>query len=149
MTFKSNFALWSSFQVKFERAVNGLGGQKSSQGSNLIWSNGIQCKNRRSFYWRVTGALFWVKNIKSAIWDIKYDYASLNRKGLQSLRAVKTKSRVKVVKSKETPCTPGSGNWRVELLEKYNEDSFDGCKGHTKKTANKGRKKSRKKWRIK
>ena len=33
----------------------------------------------------------------------------------------------------------------MELLEKYNEDSFDGCKGHTKKTANKGRKKSRKK----
>ena len=27
------FALWSSFQVKFERVVNGLGGQKSSQGS--------------------------------------------------------------------------------------------------------------------
>ena len=30
---KSNFALWSSFQVEFERVVNGLGGQKSSQGS--------------------------------------------------------------------------------------------------------------------
>ena len=28
LTFKSNFALWSSFQVKFERVVNGLGGQK-------------------------------------------------------------------------------------------------------------------------
>ena len=27
------FALLSSFQVKFERVVNGLGGQKSSQGS--------------------------------------------------------------------------------------------------------------------
>ena len=26
------FALWSSFQVEFERVVNGLGGQKSSQG---------------------------------------------------------------------------------------------------------------------
>ena len=24
LTFKSNFALWSSFQVKFERVVNGL-----------------------------------------------------------------------------------------------------------------------------
>ena len=33
LTFKSNFALWSSFQVKFERVINGLGGQKSSQGS--------------------------------------------------------------------------------------------------------------------
>ena len=31
LTFKSNFALWSSFQVKFERVVNRLGGQKSSQ----------------------------------------------------------------------------------------------------------------------
>ena len=31
LTFKSNFALWSSFQVKFERVLNGLGGQKSSQ----------------------------------------------------------------------------------------------------------------------
>ena len=30
---KSNFSLWSSFQVEFERVVNGLGGQKSSQGS--------------------------------------------------------------------------------------------------------------------
>ena len=29
-----------------------------------IWSNAIQCKNRKFFYWRVTGALFWVKNIK-------------------------------------------------------------------------------------
>ena len=33
LTFKSNFALWSSFQVKFERVVNGFGGQKTSQGS--------------------------------------------------------------------------------------------------------------------
>ena len=29
-----------------------------------MWSNGIQCKNRKIFYWRVTGILFWVKNIK-------------------------------------------------------------------------------------
>ena len=56
LTFKSNFALWSSFQVEFERVVNGLGGQKSSQGSIFIWYNGIQCKNRKCFYWRVTGA---------------------------------------------------------------------------------------------
>ena len=28
-----NFALWSSFQVEFERVLNGLEGQKSSQGS--------------------------------------------------------------------------------------------------------------------
>ena len=33
LTFKLNFALWSSFQVEFERVVNRLGGQKSSQGS--------------------------------------------------------------------------------------------------------------------
>ena len=26
-------------------------------------------QNRKICYWRVTGALFWVKNIKSAIWD--------------------------------------------------------------------------------
>ena len=64
LTFQFNFALWSSFQVKFERVVNGLGGQKSSQVSIYIWSNGIQCKNRKIFYWRVTGALSLVKNIK-------------------------------------------------------------------------------------
>ena len=29
----AKFALWSSFQDKFERVVNELGGQKSSQGS--------------------------------------------------------------------------------------------------------------------
>ena len=28
---KSNFALWSSFKVIFERVVNGLGGQNCSQ----------------------------------------------------------------------------------------------------------------------
>ena len=28
---KSNFALWSSFKVTFERVVNGLGGQNCSQ----------------------------------------------------------------------------------------------------------------------
>ena len=33
LTFYFNFALWSSFQVEFERVVNGLGGQKSSEGS--------------------------------------------------------------------------------------------------------------------
>ena len=27
------FSLWSSFQVEFERVVNGLGGKNSSQGS--------------------------------------------------------------------------------------------------------------------
>ena len=55
LIFSFNFALWSSFQVEFERVVNGLGGQKSSQGSILIWSNGIQCKNRKIFYQRLTG----------------------------------------------------------------------------------------------
>ena len=50
--------------VEFERVVNGLGGQKSSQGSIYIWSNGIQCKNRKIFYWRVTGELLCIKNIK-------------------------------------------------------------------------------------
>ena len=68
LTFWFNFALWSSFQVEFERVVNGLGGQKSSQGSILIWSNGIQCKNRKKIYQRLTGAkrmyFFWVQNIK-------------------------------------------------------------------------------------
>ena len=33
LTFSFNFVLWSSFQVEFERVVNGLGGQKSSQDS--------------------------------------------------------------------------------------------------------------------
>ena len=68
LKFMLNFALWSSFQVEFERIINGLGGQKSSQGSVWIWSNGIQCKNWKIFYWRVTGALFWVKNIKVPFW---------------------------------------------------------------------------------
>ena len=35
LTFKSNFALWSSFQVEFERVINGLGGQKILSGLNL------------------------------------------------------------------------------------------------------------------
>ena len=68
LTFKSNFALWSSFQVKFERVVNGLGGQKSSQGSIYVWSNGIQCKNRKNFllegHRSEKDVLFWVQNIK-------------------------------------------------------------------------------------
>ena len=52
----ANFALWSSFQVKFERVVNGLGGQKSSQMSISTWSNGFQCKNRKIVTYGVTGA---------------------------------------------------------------------------------------------
>ena len=37
---------------------------KILSGLNLNGSNGIQCKNRKNFYWRVTGALFQVNNIK-------------------------------------------------------------------------------------
>ena len=48
LTFKSNFAFLSSFQVNFEKVVNGLGGQKSYQSSILTWSKGIQCENRKS-----------------------------------------------------------------------------------------------------
>ena len=35
LTFKSNFALWSSFQVELERVINGLGGQNIISGLNL------------------------------------------------------------------------------------------------------------------
>ena len=42
-----------------------------------------------------------------------YNYAALNKKGFQSLRPVRVKSRVK---RKIGAPSPGSGNWRVELL---------------------------------
>ena len=42
-------ALENVFQVKFERFVNGLGGQKSAQLSISTWSSGIQCKNKKFF----------------------------------------------------------------------------------------------------
>ena len=45
LTFKLNFALWSSFQVEFERVVNGLGGQKSSQQSCTCILSGSQLKS--------------------------------------------------------------------------------------------------------
>ena len=41
LTSNSNFVLLSSFQVKFERIVNGIGGQKSHQRSILTWSMGM------------------------------------------------------------------------------------------------------------
>ena len=72
LTFKSNFALWSSFQVQFERVVNGLGGQKAAQLSISTWSSGIQCKNkkflsRESQEWKT--CTFLGPKHKSAIWD--------------------------------------------------------------------------------
>ena len=43
-----------------------------------------------------------------------YNYAALNKKGFQSLRPVRVKSHVK---RKIGAPSPGSGNWRVELLK--------------------------------
>ena len=72
LTFKSNFSLLSSFQVKFERVVNGSGGQKSYQRSILTWSMGMQCENRKVFTWGLTGVnyvYFLGPKHKNAIWD--------------------------------------------------------------------------------
>ena len=53
----------------------------------------------------------------------KLDYASINRKGLQSVKTIKTKTKIKGRKVvKKTPATPSSGDWRVELLKKYEHD---------------------------
>ena len=54
----------------------------------------------------------------------KHDYAALNKRGLQSAKSVKIKSKVKskVVKNRELCATPGSGDWRVELRTKYDQN---------------------------
>ena len=59
------FCTLFSFQLQYQWVVNGSGGQKSSQGSIYIWSNGIQCKNRK-FFFRGSPEHFLHKN---AIWD--------------------------------------------------------------------------------
>ena len=67
-TFKSYFALWSSFPVKLERVINELGGQKICSVVNQTWSSGIQCKNRKFCYLGSRRSekrvLFWAQNIK-------------------------------------------------------------------------------------
>ena len=41
---KSNFALWSSFKVEFERVVNGLGGHRSkNSGPKFIMLSSVNC----------------------------------------------------------------------------------------------------------
>ena len=57
----------------------------------------------------------------------KHDYASLNKKGFLSAKTVKIKSKTKASKRRDLPMTPGSGDWRVELLDKYdvNEQNVD------------------------
>ena len=54
-----------------------------------------------------------VKHVKA-----KHNYSSLNKHGLQSLKVPKVKSRIKTG-GRNTPTTPGSGNWLVELLNKF------------------------------
>ena len=44
-----NFALWSSFQLEFERVVNGLGGQKSSQAQSKYGLMGSSAKTGKIF----------------------------------------------------------------------------------------------------
>ena len=58
---------------------------------------------------------------------VKHDYANLSKKGMQSLKIGKTKSRVKskMIKNGGLPATPGSANWRVELFAEYNEQEPD------------------------
>ena len=56
----------------------------------------------------------------------KHNYASLNKKGLQSLKVPKVKSRLKMSDSNEIPATPSSGAWRVELLSKYEDKDTHG-----------------------
>ena len=59
------FCTLFSFWLRFQWVVNGSGGQKSSQGSILIWSNGIQCKNRKK---KFRGSLEHFLDT-NAIWD--------------------------------------------------------------------------------
>ena len=45
----------------------------------------------------------------------KHDYTTLNKRGLQSVK-VKSKIKSKLMRKRDLPVTPGSGDWRVELL---------------------------------
>ena len=49
------------------------------------------------------------------------DYAKLDRKGFQSLKALRTKSKIKALNKAHVTCSPGSGNWRVELVNQHVE----------------------------
>ena len=49
----------------------------------------------------------------------KHNYTNVNKRGLQSLKINRVKSKTKVNGKSEVPSTPGSGSWRVELLNKY------------------------------
>ena len=55
-----------------------------------------------------------------------HDYASLNRKGMQSLRTDKTKSRIKLLKNKKEVSSPGSGKWTVEEVDNHGKYSKHG-----------------------
>ena len=45
----SNFALWSSFQVEFERVVNGLGGQNPLRAQSKYGLMGTSAKTGKFF----------------------------------------------------------------------------------------------------
>ena len=64
---------------------------------------------------------------------VVHNYAHINRKGFQSLKASRVKSRINRIKNKEEQAgSPGSGSWRVELLDntlpEYNGTSGIGGK---------------------
>ena len=66
----------------------------------------------------------------------RHNYANVNKRGLQSLKVTKTKSRVKK-SDKSVPTTPGSGNWCMELLNKYDHE-HEGDPNHDKCSQNTG-----------
>ena len=72
LTFKSNFALWSSFQVKFERVINGLGGQKPLRAQS---NYGLMESSAKTGKFFIRGSqeqktyTFLGPKHKSAIWD--------------------------------------------------------------------------------
>ena len=69
LTFKSNFALWSSFQVKFERVINGLGGQKSLRAQTKYGLMGSSAKTGNIFIGGSQEQKKMDPKHKNAIWD--------------------------------------------------------------------------------
>ena len=66
------FALWSLFQVEFERVINGLGGQKPLRAQSKYGLMGSRAKIRKIF---IRGLQEWITSTflgpkhESAIWD--------------------------------------------------------------------------------
>ena len=69
---KSDFSLFSSLQVKFERFVNRLEGQNLDQSSISTWSMGIQFDTGKIITWGLTNMNkmdFLQSGGYNAVWD--------------------------------------------------------------------------------